>query len=57
MHGNFRRVIVNEVPDAVMRDTPKLSPLAERANRRLFACREDPAQAKAEDVRELILTG
>jgi len=57
MRGDFSGVVINEVPDAVMRDAPELRPLAECANRWLFACREDPAEAKPEDVRELILTG
>jgi len=56
MHGDFCGIVVNEVSNPVMGDAPELGPLAQRANRWFFACREYPAQAQAEDVRELVLT-
>jgi len=57
MRGDFSRIVINEVPDAVMRNAPEFRPLAECADRWFFAYGENSAQAKSEDVRELILTG
>ena len=46
-------IVIDEVPDSVVRDSPKLGPFSESANRRFLTCREYPAQAQAGDVREL----
>lgn len=54
MDGNLGGVVINEVPDAMMRDAPELGPFPQRPDRRLFACREYPAQAKAGDVGKLV---
>ena len=45
-------VVVNEMPDAVMWDSPELGPFAERAHRRLFSRRKDAAGAQADNVGE-----
>ena len=55
MNGDLRRIVINEMPDAMMRDATEFRPFPQRAHRRLLACREYPAQAKAENIRELIL--
>ena len=52
---DLRRVVIDEVTDAVMRDAPELGPVAERCDGRFFVLRENPAAAQADDVRELIL--
>lgn len=54
-HGG--EVIVNEMPDAVMRDVPEFRPVAQRADGGFLVFRENPAEAKADDVRELVPTG
>ncbi len=44
---------VNEAADFVVRDATELRPVAQRADRRLFAGRKNTASAKADDVDEL----
>lgn len=53
MGADFARVVVDEVPDAVMRDSPQFRPFPKGANRWFLACREYPAEAKARYVGEL----
>ena len=48
---------INKVPDAVMGDTAKFRPVAQRADRRLFARWENTAEAQTDDVRELVVSG
>ncbi len=55
MDGNLGQIVVNEMPKAVMRDAPELGPIAQRADRRLFARWENAAEAQADDVCELVL--
>ena len=57
MNVDLGRIIIDEMSDAVMRDASEFRPFPQRAHRRLFACREYPAQAKAENVRELVFKG
>lgn len=57
MHGNLGGIVIDEMSDAVMRYAPELRPFPQRAHRGLFPCREDPAQAKAENIHELISNG
>ena len=57
MHGDFGGIVVNEMPDAVMRDAAELGPFAERANRRLFPGREDAAGAQSDNVGEPVFDG
>jgi len=52
MDFDLDRVVINEMPDAVIRDAPQLCPFAEGAHRRLLAGREYPAPAEPEDIRE-----
>ena len=47
------RVVVNEMTETVMRDAAELGPLAEGADRGLFAVRENAAGAEADDVDQL----
>ena len=54
---DFGWIVVNEMPDAVMRDAPEFGPVAQRADRRLFARWENAAEAQADDVCELALRG
>ena len=42
--GDLARVVIDEMPDAVVRDSPQLRPLPKCANRWLLAGREDPAR-------------
>ena len=51
---DLRRVVIDEVTDAVMRDAPQLGPVAERGDGGLFVFRENPAATQADDVREPI---
>lgn len=46
-------IVIDEVPDSVVRDAPEPGPFPESAYRRFLACREYPAQAQAGDVSEL----
>src|ERR1035438_3297845 len=57
MRSDLRRVVIDEVTDAMMRDAAQLGPVAERGDRGLFVFRKNPAEAQAEDVRELIFCG
>ena len=52
---DLRRVVVDEVTDAVMRDAPQLGLVAERRDGGFFVLRENPAVTQTDDVRELIL--
>ena len=54
---DLRRVVVNEMADAVMRDAPELGPVAQRGDGRFLVFGEDPAAAQADYVRELIVWG
>ena len=40
MNRYLGRVVINEVPDPVMRDATEFSPLPQRPDRRLLACRK-----------------
>ena len=51
--GYLGGVVVYEVTETVMRDAAELGPLAEGADRRLVASRENAAGAKTDDVGEL----
>ena len=53
VNGHFRRIIVNEVSDFVVRDALQLGPLAKGANRGLLTVGKDAAQAKTDDVCKL----
>jgi len=53
MGGDLGWVVIDEMSDAVMGDAPELGPIPQCAYRRLFACGEDSAQAKADNIREL----
>ncbi len=55
MHRDLARVVVDEMPDAVMRDAAELGPFAQRAHRRLFPGRKDAAGAQADNVGEPVL--
>ena len=57
MNRDFGRIIVDEVSNAVMRDAPELRPFAQRANGWFLAGRKYPAQAEAENIRELVRDG
>lgn len=46
-------IVINEMPDAMMRNAPQFGPNAKRADGRFFSLGENSAQAKAEDVGEL----
>ena len=52
---NFGGVIVDEVPDSMVRNAPEFSPVAQGADRRLFPLRENTTEAKANDVRQPIV--
>ncbi len=51
MEGDLGRVVINEMPDPVMWDAPKLRPFPQGADGGLLARREYPARAEAEDIR------
>jgi hypothetical protein len=53
MQRDFRGVIVDEMTDAVMGDAAEVRPVPQRANRRLFVFRENPAATQADNIREL----
>ena len=53
MCGDLGRVEVNEAADLVVRDAAELGPVAERADRGLFAGRENAAGAESDNVDEL----
>jgi hypothetical protein len=53
MGADLARVVIDEVPDAVMRNSPQFRPLPKGANRWFLACREDPARPQTLYVREL----
>ena len=57
MGGDLGRVVIDEMSDPVMGNAPEFGPIPQGADRRLFACREDPAQAKADNVSELTSNG
>ena len=48
---DLRRVVIDKVTDAVMRDASQLGPVAERRDGGFFVLRENPAAAQADDVR------
>ena len=55
VNRDFGRIVVNEMPDAVVRDAPEFRPIAQRADRRLLARGKNATQAQADDVSQLIL--
>ena len=50
VNRNLDAIIVDEMADLEGRDAPELGPRAERADRRFFVFREDPALAQAEGL-------
>ena len=55
MFGDLGQVIINEMSDAVTRDATAFCPFAEGTHRRFFAFRKNSAEAKADDIGELII--
>jgi len=55
VNRDFGRIVVNEMPDAVVRNAPEFCPVAKRADRRLLALRKNTAQTQADDVSKLTL--
>lgn len=51
---DFRRVVVNEMPKAVMRDPPKLGPFPQGPDRGHAARSKDSTGAEANDIGEAI---
>lgn len=56
MVGYLHRVEIDEVTNTMVRDAPELRPVAEGANRRLFALGENAAEAQTDDVGQRTLT-
>src|SRR5665213_947747 len=54
MRAHLTWIVIDEVPDAVVRDSSQLGPFPKCANRRLLAWREYPAKSQAHNVSELI---
>ena len=54
MDLDLDRIVIDEMPDPVIRDAPQLRPFAERAHRRLLAGREYPAPTEPENIRESV---
>jgi len=52
---DFGRVIINEVPNAVVWDAPEFCPTSQRANGGFFVFGKNPAEAETDDVSELVL--
>ena len=52
---DFGRVVIDEMTKTVIRDAPEFSPIAQRANRGLFTCGKNAAQAQAGNIREPVL--
>ena len=52
MDLDLDRVVINEMPDAVIRDAPQFRPFAKGADRGLLAGREYPTAAEPEDIRQ-----
>lgn len=50
MHTDLTRIEIYETTELVIWDAPELGPFPEGADRRLFALRENAADAKPEDV-------
>jgi len=55
--GDLGGIVVHEMADPVMRNAAELRPFPQRADRGLLACREYTAQAKADNISQLILRG
>ena len=53
MQGNFSRIIINEVADAVMGDAAEFGPLADGSNRWLLADGKNPAESESDNVGKL----
>jgi hypothetical protein len=51
MDLDLDRVVIDEMPDAVIRDAPELRPFAKGADRGLLAGREYSTAAEPEDIR------
>ena len=47
------RIVVNEMPDLVMRNAPELRPCPQRADRRFLADGKNPALAQSNHIGEL----
>ena len=54
---DFGGVVIDEVTKTVIRNATEFRPVAQRANRGLFARGKNPAEAQAGYVRELALSG
>ncbi|WP_334319235.1 hypothetical protein OH491_19680 [Termitidicoccus mucosus] len=52
MSGDLGNIIIYEVTEAVIWNAAQFCPLAQSADRRFTPCRENPAKAQANDVRE-----
>jgi hypothetical protein len=52
VHGDLKRIEINEMPDLVIGYPPKFGPISERPDRGLFALWENPAEAQADNVSE-----
>ena len=57
MRRDFGCVVVDEMADAMMRDSPQLRPIAQGRDGGLFVFGKNPATAQADDVRELVFHG
>ena len=54
---DFRRIVVNEVPHAMVRDVPEFRPVPQGGDRWFFVFRENPADPEADNVCELSFHG
>lgn len=57
MRGDLGHVVINEMTDAVVRDTPELCPVSQGGDGGLFVGGENPAVTQADDIRELVGRG
>ena len=57
MGGDLGWIVIDEMSDPVMGNAPEFGPIPQGAYRRLLARGEDPAQAKADNIRELTSNG
>lgn len=55
MVRDFGGVVVDEVPDPMVRDATEFRPVAQGANRGFFALRKNAAKTEADDVGKLVL--
>lgn len=54
---DFRRIVVNEVPHAMVRDVPEFRPVSQRGDGGFFVFRENSAGPEADNVCELSFRG